>query len=597
MYRYRRISEARAAAREIGCRGAMFPWQSGSDGDEETQRVHLNPLSGRWEPDLSRNQRHVNAAIFYNVWCYYHATHDLEFLRDHGAEMLLEIARFWSSHRPLQPGARPVGDPWGHGPRRVPREASGRDRGRPAQQRLHERHGGVDLRDGADGARPAPREPPRCPAGEDRARRRRDAQVGADEPQDVRALPRRRRHQPVRGLRAAGRARLGRLPRALRHHPATRPDPAGGGRRPQPLQDRQAGRRGDAVLPVLRGPAAAALRTARLRVRTRHRAQDDRLLRPADLARVDPELRRPRRRPRSHRSRKLVGAVPGRAGERRRRRPAGDDAGGCSHGRDVRDARPHPAGLPRRRRPRRCRVLRSEAHRPARRAVASDAVPPHPDQGDGAATASSPSRLSPTGSARASGSASARTSGRWARTSAACSRLGARPSRTARRETAQRARALSRRDPRRGRRARRHSARAGVAGHARGADGHAVERHPRRDELLAAALHVGRLPGVDRRQATHERSPRRARPLPRAGRGKARRGLRPAQAADGRRAHRGRRLRRVRRRAALRRRAEGCRDPAGGSVVIQERRAGAPAGPSRTGPLPARRARRGRLGP
>jgi trehalose/maltose hydrolase-like predicted phosphorylase len=97
MYRYRRISEARAAARGIDCRGAMFPWQSGSDGDEETQRVHLNPLSGRWEPDLSRNQRHVNAAIFYNIWCYFHATHDLEFLRDHGAEMLLEIARFWSS--------------------------------------------------------------------------------------------------------------------------------------------------------------------------------------------------------------------------------------------------------------------------------------------------------------------------------------------------------------------------------------------------------------------------------------------------------------------------------------------------------------------
>ena len=35
---------------------------------EETQVVHLNPLSERWEPDLSHNQRHVNAAIFYNVW-------------------------------------------------------------------------------------------------------------------------------------------------------------------------------------------------------------------------------------------------------------------------------------------------------------------------------------------------------------------------------------------------------------------------------------------------------------------------------------------------------------------------------------------------
>jgi trehalose/maltose hydrolase-like predicted phosphorylase len=97
MYRYRRLGEARAAAREAGLRGAMFPWQSGSEGTEETQQVHLNPLSGRWEPDLSHNQRHVNAAIFYNVWQYFQATHDQVFLRDYGAEMMLEIARFWAS--------------------------------------------------------------------------------------------------------------------------------------------------------------------------------------------------------------------------------------------------------------------------------------------------------------------------------------------------------------------------------------------------------------------------------------------------------------------------------------------------------------------
>jgi trehalose/maltose hydrolase-like predicted phosphorylase len=75
----------------------MFLWQSGSDGKEETQTVHLNPLSGRWEPDLSHNQRHVNAAIFYNVWTYFEATQDLTFLRDYGAVMMLEIARFWAS--------------------------------------------------------------------------------------------------------------------------------------------------------------------------------------------------------------------------------------------------------------------------------------------------------------------------------------------------------------------------------------------------------------------------------------------------------------------------------------------------------------------
>ncbi|MGX4709243.1 glycoside hydrolase family 65 protein [Rhodococcus ruber] len=97
LYRYRRLSEAQAAAEEAGYRGAMFPWQSGSDGTEETQAVHLNPLSGQWDTDLSRNQRHVNAAIFYNVWRFLQATDDTEFLADYGAELMLEIARFWAS--------------------------------------------------------------------------------------------------------------------------------------------------------------------------------------------------------------------------------------------------------------------------------------------------------------------------------------------------------------------------------------------------------------------------------------------------------------------------------------------------------------------
>ncbi|MGH3848155.1 MAG: glycoside hydrolase family 65 protein [Pseudonocardiaceae bacterium] len=97
LYRYRRLAEARAAAREAGYSGAMFPWQSGSDGSEETQVVHLNPLSGQWHPDHSHHQRHVNAAIFYNVWQYYQATDDLAFLHDYGAELMLEIARFWAS--------------------------------------------------------------------------------------------------------------------------------------------------------------------------------------------------------------------------------------------------------------------------------------------------------------------------------------------------------------------------------------------------------------------------------------------------------------------------------------------------------------------
>jgi trehalose/maltose hydrolase-like predicted phosphorylase len=96
-YRSRRLDRARAAARDAGFAGAMFPWQSGSDGSEETQTLHLNPDSGRWLPDASHLQRHINAAVVYNVWQYWKATADLEFMRFWGAELVLEIARFWAS--------------------------------------------------------------------------------------------------------------------------------------------------------------------------------------------------------------------------------------------------------------------------------------------------------------------------------------------------------------------------------------------------------------------------------------------------------------------------------------------------------------------
>ncbi len=96
-YRYRRLKEARAAAAAAGYRGALFPWQSGSNGREESQIVHLNPKSGRWVPDETFLQRHVNAAIAYNIWQFAEVTRDQEFVHFAGSEMFLEIARFWAS--------------------------------------------------------------------------------------------------------------------------------------------------------------------------------------------------------------------------------------------------------------------------------------------------------------------------------------------------------------------------------------------------------------------------------------------------------------------------------------------------------------------
>ena len=97
LYRYRRLDEARHAAHDAGFAGAMFPWQSGSDGREESQQLHLNPVSGRWLPDPTHRQRHVGIAVAYNVWQYYEVTCDVDFLADFGAELLFEIARFWAS--------------------------------------------------------------------------------------------------------------------------------------------------------------------------------------------------------------------------------------------------------------------------------------------------------------------------------------------------------------------------------------------------------------------------------------------------------------------------------------------------------------------
>lgn len=96
-YRYRRLSQAKIAANKEGYQGALFPWQSASDGSETTQRIHLNPISGEWGDDNSHLQKHVSLAIAYNIWQYYHMTEDIDFLTKYGAEIFFEISRFLAS--------------------------------------------------------------------------------------------------------------------------------------------------------------------------------------------------------------------------------------------------------------------------------------------------------------------------------------------------------------------------------------------------------------------------------------------------------------------------------------------------------------------
>ena len=97
MYRYHRLKEARENARNSGFKGAMFPWQSGSNGREESQELHLNPKSGQWIPDNTYLQRHISADIVFNIMQYFYASNDMTFMTFYGAEIVMEVANFFSS--------------------------------------------------------------------------------------------------------------------------------------------------------------------------------------------------------------------------------------------------------------------------------------------------------------------------------------------------------------------------------------------------------------------------------------------------------------------------------------------------------------------
>jgi alpha,alpha-trehalose phosphorylase len=82
-FRYKMLPLARAHARQLGHRGAMFPWRTISG--EEASAYYAAGTA----------QYHINADIMYALRKYVHATGDEAFLRDCGAEMLVETARLW----------------------------------------------------------------------------------------------------------------------------------------------------------------------------------------------------------------------------------------------------------------------------------------------------------------------------------------------------------------------------------------------------------------------------------------------------------------------------------------------------------------------
>ena len=82
-FRYDGLDQARARARELGHRGATFPWRT-IDGEEASAYYAAGTA-----------QYHINADIAYAIRKYVEVTGDAEFLLRYGAEILVETARFW----------------------------------------------------------------------------------------------------------------------------------------------------------------------------------------------------------------------------------------------------------------------------------------------------------------------------------------------------------------------------------------------------------------------------------------------------------------------------------------------------------------------
>ena len=86
-FRYRLLDEAKQNAFEHGYKGAMYPWESTTTGQEETP---VWALTGPF-------QQHISGCVGWAAWQYYLVTKDREWLRTRGWPILKEVADFWAS--------------------------------------------------------------------------------------------------------------------------------------------------------------------------------------------------------------------------------------------------------------------------------------------------------------------------------------------------------------------------------------------------------------------------------------------------------------------------------------------------------------------
>jgi kojibiose phosphorylase len=95
-YRHHTLPGARRKAAANGFEGAMFAWESAATGDEVTPKFVPDPLGEElvriW---TGEKELHISADVAYAAWQYWRATGDDDWMRHHGAPLILETAVFW----------------------------------------------------------------------------------------------------------------------------------------------------------------------------------------------------------------------------------------------------------------------------------------------------------------------------------------------------------------------------------------------------------------------------------------------------------------------------------------------------------------------
>ena len=96
-YRFHTLPAARDNARARGWRGAAYAWESADTGEHVTPAYYLTAAGERKDVRTGEQEHHLNADVGLAAWQYWQATGDLDYLLAEGAELLVELARFWAS--------------------------------------------------------------------------------------------------------------------------------------------------------------------------------------------------------------------------------------------------------------------------------------------------------------------------------------------------------------------------------------------------------------------------------------------------------------------------------------------------------------------